>query len=207
MSPPAILLPPLARFAWPPSVDALMAALVVAALAQIGDRPAWLAAILADRYRSAGVVIVAALLAVAAASGIAAVLGALLALKLTPEAKQLLLALALAMQGGGALWPGKPPERLDGWKLPGFITAFAGLFILLFGDGVQFVVMALAARTPVPALAAVGATLGGLVPLAAAAVLGERGWVALPLATARRVIGGVMLLAALWLALGALRLV
>lgn len=184
-----------------------MAALVVAALGFVGDRPPWLAAILADRYRATGTVIIAGLLALAAASGIATVLGMVLAPRLTPEAKQLMLALALALQGGGAWWPGKPPERLDGWQTPAFLTAFAGLFILFFGDGVQFVVLTLAARTPVPALAAVGATLGGLVPVATAAVLGERAWTALPLVAARRVIGALFVLAALWLGLGALRLV
>lgn len=184
-----------------------MAALVVAALAQVGDKPAWLAAMLADRYRGPGAVIVAALLALAAAGSIAATLGALLAPKLTPEAKQLMLALALLLQGGGAVWPVKAPERLDGWRLGAFPTALLGLFILLFGDGVQFVVLALAARTPVPLLAAVGATIGGLVPIAAAAVLGEQGWNALPLVTARRVIGALFVLAALWLGLGALRLI
>ena len=184
-----------------------MAALVVAALAQVGDRPALLAAILADRYRAPGTVIAASLLALTAASTIAAALGALLAPKLTPEAKQLLLALALAMQGGGAILPAKPPERLDGWRLGAFLTSLCGLFILLFGDGVQFVVAALAARTPVPALAAAGATLGGVVPMAAAATLGEKGWTALPLVPARRAIGALFVLAALWLGLGALRLV
>ena len=188
-------------------MDALMAALVAAALAGVGDKPAFLAAVLADRYRSAGLVIVGALLALAAASGIAAALGAVLAPRLTPEAKQLMLGLALALQGGGAFWAGKSPERLDGWRLGAFLTSAVGLFILLFGDGIQFVVLTLAARTPVPALAAIGATLGGLVPIAVAAVLGERGWTALPLTTARRVVGGTFLVAALWLALGALRLV
>lgn len=184
-----------------------MAALVAAALAGVGDRPAWLAAVLADRYRSTGTIIIGAMLALAAASGIAAALGALLAPQLTPEAKQLMLALALALQGSGAWWVGKPPERLDGWRLGAFLTSALGLFILQFGDGIQFVVLTLAARTPVPALAALGATLGGLVPVAVAAVLGERAWTALPLLTLRRAIAAVFLLAALWLALDALRLV
>lgn len=184
-----------------------MAALVVAALAQVGDRPAWLAAILADRFRAPGRVIAAALVACAAASGIAAAGGALIAPRLTPEAKQLLLALALALQGAGALWPVQPPERLAGWRLPSLATAALGLFILLFGDGVQFVVAALAARSGWPALAAIGAVAGTLAVLAAAASLGERGWTRLPLRRARAVIGGVFVIAAIWLGLGALRLV
>lgn len=184
-----------------------MAALVAAALAQVGDKPAHLAAILADRYRAPGIVIAAALLALAAASGLAAAGGALIASKMTPEARQLLLALALALQGAGAFWTGKPPERLTGWRLGAFVTSSLGLFILLFGEGVMFVVVALAARGEAPAFAAIGATLGGLAVIAAAALLGEAGWTRLPLVTARRAIGGLFLLAAIWLGLGAFKLV
>ena len=43
-------------------MDALMAALVAAALAQVGDRTAWLAAILSDRYAKPGLVIAMAAL-------------------------------------------------------------------------------------------------------------------------------------------------
>ena len=76
-------------------MDALMAALVAAALAQVGDRPAWLAAILADRYRAPGLVVAMAAIALAVAAGLAGVAGGLIAPQLTPEAKQLFLALAL----------------------------------------------------------------------------------------------------------------
>ena len=188
-------------------MDALMAALVAAALAQVGDRPAWLAAILADRYRTSGVVIGAAVFALAVASGVAALLGAALTPRLTPEARQLLLALALLLQGAGGLWRAKAPDRLTGWRLGAAPTAGLGLLILTFGDGLMFVIAALAARSPVPALAAVGATLGSLAVLAPAAVLGEAAWLRLPLTTARRAIGGVFVLAALWVGLAALRLV
>ncbi len=183
-----------------------MAALVAAALASVGDRPAHLAAILADRFRPA-IVILAALVALAAATALAATAGTLLAPMLTPEAARLLLALALALQGGGALWPGKPPERLDGWRLGGFLTTASGLFILAFGDGVQFVVAALAAGRGSPVLATIGATSGGTAIAAAAALLGERAWLALPLTIARRTIAALFLLAAALLAVSALRLV
>lgn len=184
-----------------------MAALVAAALAGVGDKPAWLAAMLADRYKAPGAVIAAALVALAGASGIAAAGGALLAPQLTPEARQLLLALALLLQGLGAFWPGKPPERLTGWRLGAFLTSVLGLFILLFGDGVMFVVVALAARSDAAAFAAIGATVGGLAAIAPAALLGEQGWTRLPLLTVRRVIGGLFVVAAIWLGLGAFRLV
>lgn len=91
-----------------------MAALVAGALAQAGDRPAWLAAILANRYAKPAAVVAAAALALLAASLIACAGGLLLADKLTPEAKRLFLALALLLQGAGGLLPAKPPEHLDG---------------------------------------------------------------------------------------------
>lgn len=183
-----------------------MAALVAGALTQVGDRPALLAAILADRYRPAPVLFAAAL-ALLAAGGIAAAGGALLAPTLTPEAKRLLLALALLLAGGGALFSARPPERLERWRLGAFGTAFLGLFILFFGDALQFVVAALAARSPAPWLAPLGATVGALAVLTPAAVLGEGGWTRLPLRAARRGAGALLAVTGLVLGLGALRLV
>lgn len=187
-------------------VDALMAALVAAALAQVGDRTAWLAAILADRYGAAKVIAMAAL-ALIAASGIAAVAGALLAPMLAPNAKQLMLALALLLQGGGALLPAKAPERLDRWRIGAMATAALGLFFLAFGDGVQFIVVTLAARSPVPALAAVGATIGSLAVVVPAAVMGEADWVKLRLRPIRIGIGVLFLVAGAVLGLGAVALI
>lgn len=188
-------------------MDALMAAIVAAALAQIGDRPAWLAAILADRYRAPGILIIAAGIAILAASLLAAFAGAWLTPRLTPEAKLLMLALALALQGGGALARVKAPDRLDGWKLGAFVTALLGLFILAFGDGVQFIVLALAARSPLPWLAAIGATIGSLAVIAPAALLGERAWRKLHLSPIRLAVAALFLLVAAILALQALGLI
>lgn len=184
-----------------------MAALVAAALAQIGDRPAWLAAILADRYRAPLLVTAMAALALLGAGLVAALAGALLAPRLTPEARQLFLALALLFQGAGAAFPVKAPDRLERWRLGAGLTSLIGLFVLAFGDGVQFIVVAVAARADLWWLAAVGATIGSLAVIAPAAVLGEAGWRALPLTTARRIVGGLFVLAALSLGLGALRLI
>ena len=183
-----------------------MAALVAGALASIGDRPAWLAAILADRLRSKASVIVAAAVALALASGIAATAGAVVGPRMTPEASLLMLALALLLQGGGALARVKPPERLQGWRIGAFPTALLGLFILAFGEGIQFIVLALAARSPLPWLAGVGGATGAAAVLAGAAFAGERDWLALPLRRVRIVVGLLFLLVGAMLALKALAL-
>jgi putative Ca2+/H+ antiporter (TMEM165/GDT1 family) len=152
-------------------------------------------------------VIAAAAVALLGAGLLAAAAGALLAPRLTPEARQLFLALALLFQGGGALFPVKPPDRLAGWRLGAALTSLIGLFILAFGDGVQFIVLALAARAQLPWLAAIGAMLGSLAVIAPAAILGEAGWTGLPLVTLRRIIGVLFVLAAIGLGLSALRLI
>ena len=188
-------------------MDALMAALVAAADAQGGDRTAWLAAILADRWHRPGLVIACAALALLAAGGLAAAAGALIGPRLAPNAKLLMLGLALLLQGGGSLFAARAPDRLDGWRIGAVATAFLGVFILAFGDGVQFIVGTLAARSPVPALAAIGATLGSLAVVAPAALMGEAAWLRLPLRPARLAIGVVFAGFGTVLALSALGLV
>lgn len=184
-----------------------MAALLLGALVQLGDRTPWLAAILADRYRSPGVVLAAAALALAFNNALGVVGGVLIAGLLTPDAKLLLLALALLLAGVSTGLRGKAPERLDGWRLGAFGTSVLGLAILAFGDRMQFVTAALAARGTVPWLAAVGATLGALAVCAPAAVLGEARWRALPWVPIRVAAGGVLVVAGLWAGLSALGLV
>jgi len=188
-------------------MDVLMAGLVVGALALIGDRIPWLAAILADRSGKPLRVVAMAAVAIAAAGAIAATFGTLLAPRLTPEAKQLFLALSLLLLGTGVVGTVKPPDRLAGWRIGTLLTSLLGLFILAFGDGIQFVVLALATRSTLPWLAVVGASIGSLVPIATAAILGERDWLALPLVLVRRVVAGLFLIVGAVLALGALGLI
>ena len=184
-----------------------MAALVAAALAQIGDRSAWLAAILADRWRRPVLVIAMALLALLCASALAAIAGGLIGPRLSPNAQRLFLAAALLTQGVGAFVAARPPERLNGWRVGPWLTSALGLFILAFGDGAQFIVMALAARSPLPWLAAVGGTIGALAVIAPAAIMGEAAWRRLPLQRVRIVVGILFVVVGAVLALRALRLV
>lgn len=173
-------------------MDALMAALLLGALTQAADRTPWLAAILADRWRAPGRVIAAAAVALAANYAIGTIGGMAVAALLTPEARLLLLALALVLAGVGTGWRAKRPEDLAGWRIGRTPTALAGLFIMAFGDRMQFIAAALAARSPLPWAAAIGATIGALTIVIVATTLGERAWLALPLRAIR--IANVVLL-------------
>ena len=184
-----------------------MAAVVAAACAQVGDRTAWLTTILADRYRKILLVVVMAALAVGIAAVGATVAGVLLAPRLTPEARQLLLALALIVQGGEALFRTKSPGRLNGWKLGAAATSLVGVLALAVGGGLPFIVLAIAARSTMPWLAPVGATIGSLAVIVPAVMLGESGWLALPLRATRISIGVLFLIVGLTIALGAMGLI
>jgi len=162
-------------------MDALMAGLVLGALCLAGDRTPWLAAILADRYRAThGLVIAAAALAFIGNYALGALGGVIVAPLLSPEARGLLLALSLILAGLGVSWRQKAPDRLAGWQFGAFGTSALGLAIMVFGDRMQLVVVALAARSPLPWLAAVGASLGALAVVVPAILNGEARWVALP---------------------------
>ena len=188
-------------------MDALMAALVAALLTQASDRTPWAAALLGDRYSSAkGVVIVAALLALAAGNALGVVGGIVVAPLLSPNARNLLLAVALFSGGITAFWPPKPPKVRD-WKIGAFAGSLSSIGMLGFGDRMQFITAALAARSETPALAAVGATIGALAILVPATLLGERKLRALPTHAIRIGAAALLTVAGAVQGLSALRLI
>lgn len=187
-------------------MDALIPAFVAAVLAEIGDKSGWLAALIAARFGRTGPVILGAVIAAALASAITAMAGGLIQPLLTGNARLLFLGLALILSGIGAFFPARMPDGLAGWRTGAFLTSLLGLFIIQFGEGTQFIVAALAVNAKLPALAAVGATLGIAITTGAMALAGPelaRRW---PLVPIRRAIGGVFLVSGLLSGLAALRL-
>ena len=184
-----------------------MAALVAALLAQASDRTPWLTAILSDRFARPGLVIAGTVIALMIGNSIAAIGGAIIGSRIPPSAQTLLLALALLSAGGSALFPTKLRDRLSGWRIGAFLTSLLGVAILGLGDRTQFITAALAARTPTPALAAIGATIGALAVNVPAIIAGETARRALPLAAIRITIGLLFLVVGAVLALSALRLI
>lgn len=188
-------------------MDALMAALVAALLAQATDRTPWLTAILASRFGRPGAVILGTGIALAIGNAVAAVCGILIAGHMSPNARDLFLAVALIFAGGSCLVAIKPPERLDSWKIGAFATSLFGVAILALGDRSQFITLAITARSPSPALAAIGATIGALAINVPAILLGEKARRKLPITAARFVVAAIFLISGIVLALGAIRLI
>lgn len=189
-------------------MDSLLPALIAALLAGATDRPAWLASILGERFGKRTGVILGVIAAQVAIMG-AALAGALAVRGLmTPNARSLIFGLALLFAGAGALMPPKPPrDRLEGWRIGALPTSALGLFILAFGERVQFVGFGAAAWGGSPVLAAAGAAIGAIVAGGVAATLGEREWRRLPLRPIGMAGGAMLVLAGLVMALGGLRLI
>ena len=186
-------------------MEAIVPAFLLAVLSQIGDRPALLTAILADRYGRPLTIAFAAGLAHAGLNFAAAFAGMAVAPMMTPNAKALLLAIAL-ISGGLFGFGGKLKDRLEGWKMGALVTPLLGVLVLAFGERTQFFTFALATRGE-PWFAATGATIGAFAIGFVAAVLGERAWQGIPLRWPRISVALAFLGAGAWIGLGALRLV
>jgi len=95
----------------------------------------------------------------------------------------------------------------SGWRIGAFMTSLLGVAILGLGDRTQFITAALGARSPTPALAAVGATLGALVINVPAIIAGEEARRTLPLTAIRIAIGIVFVITSAVIGFSALRLI
>jgi putative Ca2+/H+ antiporter (TMEM165/GDT1 family) len=186
-------------------MEALVPAFLLAVLTQLCDKPATLTAILADRYGRPLTVALAAGLAHGATNFVAALGGALVGPMMTPNARALLLAMALIFGALGAIGSNKVKDRLDGWKLGSIFTAFLGVLILSFGESTPFFTLALSTSGQ-PWFAAAGASIGASGVAFVAAVLGERIWRDAPWHWLRILSGIAFMGAGIWIGLGALRL-
>jgi Ca2+/H+ antiporter, TMEM165/GDT1 family len=184
-------------------MGALMAALVAALLIRATDPSARLAATVSDRTGRPGLVILAILLALIVTQAIGAIAGALVGPHMTPNAQRLLFAFALIAGGSGPIWPGKRKAKAE----PTTTGAAAWQLIATgIGDRTQFATFAVAAGS-YPVLAGIGGLIGSLAVMAAAALAGEAAWRDVPHRALGYVIGGGLIVAGIWLALSAIRLI
>jgi putative Ca2+/H+ antiporter (TMEM165/GDT1 family) len=186
-------------------MEALVPAFIAALLTQPGDRPALLAAILADRYGKPLTVALGAGLAHALGNAVAALGGGAVAPLLTPAAQSMLLAVALVLNALSTFMPVRTPARLEQWRMGALLTSFLGIFSLALGDRTQFFTFAIGGAGQ-PWFAAAGATAGCFAVSFIAAVTGELAWASISFRIFRVVTGLGFLAGGAWLGLAAARL-
>lgn len=189
-------------------MDSFVPALIAALLAAATDKPAWLAAILGDRWPRRGGVVAGVIAANALLMAIAAIGAIGIAATLNPSAKALLAGIAMIVAAIGAGMPARPPkDRLDHWRIDPLATSMLGVFILGFGEGAQFVAFGFAVRGADAWLAGAGAAIGASVPVVAAAMMGEAQWQRLPLQWLGAGCAVLLAIAGVTMALGGLRVI
>lgn len=186
-------------------MEALVPAFIVAMLAQLGEKPALLTAILADRFNQPLRVALAAIAAHAGLNAIAAMGAILIGPTLSPNAQALFLAIAFLFGGLGALLPARAPDRLDAWRLGATATTALGTFSVALGSQTQFFALAFGVFG-LPWFAFAGTLAATACVAIAAALTGETLWVRMPLRALRAVSAVLFLGAAAVIGSGALRL-
>jgi putative Ca2+/H+ antiporter (TMEM165/GDT1 family) len=185
-------------------LDFILPLLLTALALEIGDRTQLLAGLLGARYRKPLPVLVGIFAAALLLSGIAAFGGKMAAEMINNRAATLLLGLALVSGGIGGFLAVKPAEPIDRWRIGALASSFGAFFILAALDKTMFAVFAFGAVSPQWPVLAVAAAIGTTLANAPAVVLGQR--LVLP-RWVRPLIGGVLILAGIYLAIGALGLI
>lgn len=116
-------------------------------LAEIGDAPQLLLAVLAMRFADKRPLLIGLYLAAAFSAGMSAVAGFGLHGLLNERALTGFQALTLLMAGGGMLFWKRRVKTLADWKTGALFTAFVGLAAIQIGDKSQFLIAASAARS------------------------------------------------------------
>lgn len=188
-------------------MEALVPTLVAALIAGIGDQPAWYVARLSDAARATAATLGCLLIVHVIAATLMATAGGLAAPILTPNAKALLVALALGAAGIGSLIKMPPIGGVDALATGGFVTTLVQMIRITAIDRTAFIVFAFAARGPSPQLAAIGGLTGAVALAVIAMTLGAASWRAFPWRAITLIAGSLLLIAALLTGLGALRLI
>jgi hypothetical protein len=176
-------------------------ALIAAATATLGGREAVRVARLSASLGAGMGLLAACWLGCLLASALSAWLGAKIAAQLVPEAKTMLVAIALLLAGLElmVLRPGRVPAEPT--RSFGAILIVLGAAQLTAAAG--FLVFALAGATGMPWLAGVGGAMGSGAVLTGAWSLGAEWEARLPLGTVRYGVAGLLILAAIVTGLGA----
>jgi Ca2+/H+ antiporter, TMEM165/GDT1 family len=151
-------------------VESLIPAFIAILFAELGSKTQNIAHA-HGRADLGGQSLIAVLVSSLVAYGLAAIGGVLIGARLAFEARSLLFALALLFAGLPMLIPAKAPPPLD--PRPNVFKSGLLFVRAQFGDGAQFIVFALAARTGWAGLTLLGALMGVVVACGIPIMLGK----------------------------------
>lgn len=141
-------------------MDALLLSFFLCALTEAFGAVPLLFAQLGKRFGNGPALWGGLLTATGANAAIAALAGSLIVPMLTPEARALFLALALAAGALPLMRKAVLSDSLARWRIGAFPTAALGLFILGFGESPTFLVAGIAVAHADPWMAGIGGGLG-----------------------------------------------
>jgi putative Ca2+/H+ antiporter (TMEM165/GDT1 family) len=171
-------------------------ALVACLLATMGGRDQRMAASLSANLGASTGLLITLWITCAVSASFAAVVGAGIALYLPPAGKLMFVAFAMLIGAAELAWPWlwrEPEEPTRSLFAIAFVIAARQLL-----DAGRFIVLAIAAATGAPVLAAIGGTIGGGVALTLGWAMGADLKERLPLRTMRLAIAALLFGAAVW---------
>ena len=168
-------------------------------LAEIGDAPQLLMAVLAIRFANKRPLLIGLCLAAALSAGLSAIAGFGLHGLLNERALTGFQALTLLMAGLGMLFWKRRVKTLSDWKTGALFTAFVGLAASQIGDKSQFLIAASAARSGAIVVPAIAGFLAITLACVPAIVFQERLSRILPINILRWVGGAILTIAGLTL--------
>ena len=181
-------------------MEALLTAMAVVALAEIGDKTQLLAIVLVTRFRRPWPIIAGMLAATLANHFLAALAGEQAAVWLDGKAFRIAVAVSFILMAGWTLIPDKLDEPQDNPSRFGpFLTTLVTFFLVEIGDKTQLATMALGARFHDAVWVTAGTTLGMMLANVPAIFLGEALVRRVPLRTVRLVAALLFLAIGLWL--------
>lgn len=181
-------------------MSALLAALLAAVLTSIGSRDQMLVAHLAVRLGKGYGLLAVALVVTIASTALAAWAGSTVSAILPAAAKAMLVAMALVLAAFELAWPRRKAAAEEPTRSLGAIAIV--LAAQQITDAARFLVFALAAAFPGPALAAAGGIAGTFAMLVLGWSLGD-GLDRAPLSAIRRVLAAILLCLGVYIGLSA----
>ncbi|MDO8420783.1 MAG: TMEM165/GDT1 family protein [Parvibaculum sp.] len=168
-------------------MDAFLISLSAVAIAEIGDKTQLLALVLAARFRKPLPIIAGIFVATIINHALAAELGILIAVWLTPHILSWILGVSFIAAGVWMLIPDKTDELGEGvsQRYGPFVTTLVAFFLAEMGDKTQFATIGLAARFHDLIAVASGTTIGMMLANVPAVLLGDVAAKALPMQLVR----------------------